>query len=105
MNSLKQLILFASCMVLTSKVPANPEYAAKHGIKGVMTYNDSSQLPKKCTKLAQRTYETPISEHTQYEMSQRLGQHTITAIGLGANFAVASPEYLLIEYYKCEEHE
>ncbi len=95
------LVLFAVCSAHTV---ANPEYAARHGVEGLWTYQDASKLPEDCTKLDDRSFAHITEKRRQASLlEERFAHHIRAAHQLGANYAVSKPDYSFVEYYTCQK--
>lgn len=101
--SLYRTTMLALLVAPVTSIYPNPEYAARHGIKGVWTYNSHDQLPGSCTKLGERDFTDASEDQPEPEASNnRFARHVALAIQLGANYAVGDSAASFFEYYECE---
>lgn len=90
-------------ILLTSDlIQANPEYAAKHGIKGLWTVREKAQLPQGCKKVGEGALEAPVSSIRKGKgEANRTYQSLEIARQLDAGYALANKDTTFVEYFKC----
>ena len=97
-------LVAVSLWLPSAGLEANPEHAAKHGIRGLWTLSDPSQLPEGCEKVDERWLRAPESSIAKGKgRGHRTHQSLEIARELDVGHAVVNEDVTFAEFYRCPE--